>query len=134
MVQRTKMTPEAYLQCVNLVGAGNLRAIVIKPRPILDISGKQVWANVSKAIYVIVDDSIDVAYVGKVDRKTDSGLSQRMSEHAQSPQKLAFRDVFILPLEEHVSSGAVSRFEGLVAAYLRPYHSSVHPKIPTWRG
>lgn len=125
------MSNEAYFQCVNLIGRENLRGIALNPREILEVAAKRVWEHVSKAIYIVTDEKFQVAYVGKVDRKSDYGLAQRMTEHAQSAQKNVFRFVYILPLEEHVSTEMVARFEGLIASYLRPFHSSVHPKLPT---
>ena len=111
----------------DLIPYEHLKYRVFDVEEMVRVANKLIWTKVSKAIYIILDDSGFVSYVGSVDRDNSSGLAGRMVEHSKLKNRSQWEKVMILPLEESVKHDQVLRYEGAVARYLRPYDSKKSP-------
>jgi hypothetical protein len=94
---------------------------------IAEVVGQRRWNDVSKAVYIVLDEQNICAYVGSVDRRTNSGLSSRMTEHSRIGLRGHWKRLMILPLVEGTSEAEVRRFEGEVGRRLRPYDNDKLP-------
>lgn len=121
-----EMTDIVYSSLCDIVG-DKLRKPVFESREIGSVVSKQVWTKVSKGIYIILDSLGFVAYVGSVDRNSDSGLSQRILEHTRIPNRHNWHRVMILPLLDGVPEIDVRCLEGAIGRRLRPYDNDKLP-------
>jgi plasmid rolling circle replication initiator protein Rep len=123
------MTDALYLMACNLVDTLDLRTEVFESRDILEVASQNKWAGVSKAIYIILDTQAQVSYVGSVNGVGEARLSERMREHSRITGRSNWDRVMIVPLVDDVSQKDVFKYEGLIAALLKPYDSKKSPIV-----
>jgi hypothetical protein len=84
----------------------------------------------SCAVYIAVDDSGAVGYVGSVCRPQDAnGLSNHISEYLHDlPKAQKWRGLYVLPLRPTTSELEVRRIAGDIAGWMIPYDRERWPR------
>lgn len=98
-------------------------ALAEDPFPVaLDVPGRDVRLNVSRALYLAYTAAGELHYIGKVDR--DRGATgARLREHLRSSlqKRRAWRWLWVIPVTDALSSRELLALEArLIAAYRPP--------------
>ena len=123
------MTDALYAMSCNLVDSFDLRKEVFVALDILEVASQAKWGGVSKAVYIILDVDGFVTYVGSVNGIGKARLSERMKEHSRINGRAKWDKVMIIPLVDDVTQNEVFKYEGMVAALLKPYDSKKSPSF-----
>jgi hypothetical protein len=124
------VTPELYRICARYAGDHLLR---------LDETAYAIGLGAtvpeySCAIYIAVDATGKVDYVGSVDRAGERGAERRLTEHLRSNVRLRTWDILrLIPLQPGTPHDVVLRIEGRVGAHLNPTRNQRLPKLPMRR-
>lgn len=115
----TKMDFSHYYECYLQADtwAGDLTP---ERKPISLVLNGTVWGDVSTAVYIAVDGSNDVHYVGSVCRESLSGLRARFKGHEQTARFAFWKALYIIPLLAGTPTNQVRSIEGEVGRMLNP--------------
>ena len=86
------------------------------------------WAGVDSAVYIALDSSKTVSYVGSVSRVEQQGLRERVREHLKSERGRTWVFMSIVPLLSGTPLTQVRNVEGYIARVLNPHSTYRTPK------
>jgi hypothetical protein len=121
--------PEQYLETSVLI-APLLADVTLRGFAL----GKESLPDAENAVYIALDNSGSVAYVGSVARRTKSALRSRIEEHLRYRQESSgWREVWVLLLLGTASQAEVRWAEARVGRFLGPSGNRRLPRFPSTR-
>ena len=120
------MSDSLYMSCCQIAGI-YLRREVWESASFAQVVEGVRWGKVSKAVYVVLDVRNRVAYVGSVDRLSESGLAGRLYQHSRLRGRAHWYAVRIVPLRDGTPRSKVVELEGTIGRRLRPYDNQRLP-------
>jgi hypothetical protein len=123
-----KFTADLYWVTCTLAGKARRGYL---PHGVNLLTAEPKFPQVRKAVYIVVDRTGYVAYVGKVCRPIDiTAVESRLVEHVEEVAKArTWAKLYAIPLKADTPDVVVEYIEGLVGERLEPYQNKRLPNV-----
>lgn len=117
----TAMSTSQYFECwLQADDWGDRRLYDPERKPLGLVLTGRVWKEASTAVYIAVDSSNSVHYVGSVCRQSLSGIRDRMKGHERTLRFNQWQGIYVIPLLQGTPEARVRAIEGEIGFILNP--------------